>query len=201
MSPGNCLAKIRRFFSARWPSAWIAVVYLVAGFTLPAYGQVPTSWKSIESRHIKVLYGDIADLENLERRIDYSPEASFLGGLFRFSGSDNPAKAVKDKMDSLYERVQEILGMRKRIKKVTVKILPNTEAIRELLVRNFRIEHAVRAWYVFELNTIFVNAKDINEGVLAHEMAHAIIDNYLTVRPPRETAEILARYVDQHLYY
>jgi hypothetical protein len=30
-------------------------------------------------------------------------------------------------------------------------------------------------------------------------MAHSIIDNYLLVRPPKATAEILARYVDSHL--
>jgi len=35
--------------------------------------------------------------------------------------------------------------------------------------------------------------------MLAHEIAHAIIDNYLSVRPPRATAEILARYVGKHL--
>ena len=58
----------------------------------------------------------------------------------------------------------------------------------------------IRAWYIFELNTIYVSATDINENMLAHEMAHAIIDNFLSVRPPSATAEILARYVDKHLY-
>jgi hypothetical protein len=36
--------------------------------------------------------------------------------------------------------------------------------------------------------------------MLAHEMAHSIIDHYLRVRPPHATAEILARYVDGHLF-
>jgi hypothetical protein len=40
----------------------------------------------------------------------------------------------------------------------------------------------------------------MHEGILAHEMAHAIIDQFLTVRPPSATAEILARYVDGHLF-
>ena len=35
--------------------------------------------------------------------------------------------------------------------------------------------------------------------MLAHEMAHAIIDNFMKLRLPRATAEILARYVDAHL--
>jgi hypothetical protein len=35
--------------------------------------------------------------------------------------------------------------------------------------------------------------------MLAHEMAHCVIDHYLLIRPPMATAEILARYVDSHL--
>jgi hypothetical protein len=40
---------------------------------------------------------------------------------------------------------------------------------------------------------------DLHEGMLAHEMAHCIIDYFLLVRPPVASAEILARYVDEHL--
>jgi len=47
---------------------------------------------------------------------------------------------------------------------------------------------------------IYLNAGDVHEGILAHEFAHAVIDSYFAVRPPRATAEILSRYVDEHLY-
>ena len=50
------------------------------------------------------------------------------------------------------------------------------------------------------LNTIYVNVDDTQEEILAHEMAHAIIDHYLLVRPPAAAAEILARYVHTHIY-
>ena len=36
-------------------------------------------------------------------------------------------------------------------------------------------------------------------AIMGHEIAHAIVDNYLSVRPPRAAAEILARYVGKHL--
>ena len=58
-----------------------------------------------------------------------------------------------------------------------------------------------RAWYIYDLNTIFINVQDIDEGILTHKLAHHIIDHCLKVRPPKATAEILARYVDKHLYY
>jgi hypothetical protein len=44
-----------------------------------------------------------------------------------------------------------------------------------------------------------VSVADLHEGMLAHEMAHAIIDHFFAVRPPSSTAEILARYVGKHL--
>lgn len=56
-----------------------------------------------------------------------------------------------------------------------------------------------RAGYIYEYNSIYLNVNDVHAGMLAHEMAHAIIDHYMTVRPPSATAEILARYVDSHL--
>jgi len=51
----------------------------------------------------------------------------------------------------------------------------------------------------FEFNTIYLNVQDLFSEMLAHELAHAIVDNHLSVRPPRATAEILARYVGKHL--
>ena len=96
--------------------------------------------------------------------------------------------------------------MHRNMEKVVIIIYPNnkrfyearTQIIGENLIGKKR---RIRSWYIFKQNTIYINADDVHEGILAHEMAHAIIDHYLTIRPPRATAEILARYVDKHLYY
>ena len=56
------------------------------------------------------------------------------------------------------------------------------------------------AWYLYQYHSIYINLEDLHEGILAHEMAHSIIDHYLIIRPPGATAEILARYVDSHLF-
>ena len=37
-------------------------------------------------------------------------------------------------------------------------------------------------------------------GVLAHEVAHAIINQYFAVPPPSKVQEILSQYVDKHLW-
>jgi hypothetical protein len=41
--------------------------------------------------------------------------------------------------------------------------------------------------------------QDVTDSQIAHEMAHAVIDDYFKVIPPERTAEFLAVYVDSHL--
>ncbi|MCP3933600.1 MAG: hypothetical protein GY705_31420 [Bacteroidetes bacterium] len=48
---------------------------------------------------------------------------------------------------------------------------------------------------------MFIQLDDVHSGMIAHELAHAIIDHYLIIPPPKETAEILARYVDTHMVH
>ncbi len=95
--------------------------------------------------------------------------------------------------------------MHGKIKNVVIRIYPNKNRFHEIQNKvaseKSRIRTRIRAWYIYEQNTIYINNDDVHEGILAHEIAHAIIDHYLTVRPPRATAEILARYVDKHLYH
>jgi hypothetical protein len=59
--------------------------------------------------------------------------------------------------------------------------------------------HLIDIWYTHANNTVYLNLNDFQEGMLAHELTHAIVDHYLLVRPPHATAEILARCVDNHL--
>lgn len=132
--------------------------------------------------------------------MDYAPGSWGLKGLFGFTGSENFSEALPKKMDALYERVQQILDMRKKMKKVSIHVYPNKEQLHAAFREIFNAPCPVRAWYAHEHNTIYLNAKDVHEGIVAHEMAHAVIDHYLLVRPPKATAEILARYVDAHLF-
>lgn len=89
--------------------------------------------------------------------------------------------------------------MRRRIEKTNIRIYPDERQLHEAHQGLYREPCHVRAWYSFETNTVFLNANDLKEGILAHELAHSIIDHYLLIRPPAATAEILARYVDGHL--
>lgn len=56
------------------------------------------------------------------------------------------------------------------------------------------------AFYSHKNRAVYVSIDEITAGVLAHEVAHAIINSYFPTPPPARMQEILAQYVDKHLW-
>ncbi len=160
------------------------------------------AWQQMETKHAIIRYQSLDDLKIFDKKVNYSPGASESGLNWLFSrpeGKDFEEK-LKNKVDALYERAQEILDMRKKMLKVKVNIYKDKEQLKDAFFKIYKKEGRYRAWYIFEFNTIYITIADLHEGMLAHEMAHSIIDHYLMIRPPPASAEILARYVDSHLH-
>jgi len=167
-----------------------------------------TSWHTLETKYTIIHYQSLEDLKKFNRKIDYSPDQWGFARLFSASESHNLSDEVAKKVDGVYRRVQEILGMRKKAAKVNINIYSGKkklhaayQKVHDIAYRNYQPAGSIRAWYTHQRNTIYLNKNDLHEGILAHEMAHSIVDHYLSVRPPRATAEILARYVDRHLLH
>ena len=158
----------------------------------------PGAWKQIESKHVIIQYLLSEDIKKLDGNIHYSPDGWSFNDLFSPDKPEDQIGSVIRKLDGIFKKVQDILDMRGKIKKVTLKVYPDTEQLHEAYFAVTGTTCNYKAWYVFEINTIYVTIDDVHEGIIAHEMAHAIIDHYFSVRPPRATAEILSRYVDQH---
>jgi len=55
------------------------------------------------------------------------------------------------------------------------------------------------AFYSPRAETIYISLDELNAGVFAHEVAHAVINRYFPTPPPARMQEILAQYVDKHL--
>jgi len=156
-------------------------------------------WQSIETRYTIIRYQSLDDLKDFDKNVDYCPGEWGFNRLFSSKGSKTMANLTK-KVDALNLKVQQILDMRKKMKKVTINIYHNKKQLQAAYYKIYGSSCRIRAWYIFEYNAIYINIDDVNERLLAHEIAHYVIDNYLLVRPPRNTAEILATYVDKHLY-
>jgi hypothetical protein len=163
-----------------------------------AQGETP-AWKNIETKHTIIRYQSFEDLKKFNYEVKYGQEQWGLKRLFSASGSHSLTDGLRTKVDLLFERVQEILDMRKKMKKVTINIYRGKKQLHDAYLRTYKRSCRIRAWYRYRNNTVYINVDDLHEGMLAHELAHSIIDHYLTVRPPVASAEILARYVDSHL--
>jgi len=160
-----------------------------------------TPWQHIESRYALIKYKTLEDLERFDESIDYLPSKRGLKSLFSFLDPKDPIASVKQKVDASFVRVQQILNMYRWEDKVIINIYPSKKSFYEVRNKMFGENCHFRAWYIFERNTIYINVDDVHDGILAQEMTYAIIDHFVTVRLPRATSKVLARYVDKNLYY
>ncbi len=150
-------------------------------------GPEGTVWQKIETEHTIIRYQSPDDLKIFSKKmVYYLPRQSFK----------HLTDRLKKKVDALYERVQEILDMRKRMNKVIINISHDEKQLHAAFYKIYRRKCLFLAFYIYKYNTIYVNVENMQEGMLVHELSHAIIDHYFSARPPKATAEILARYVE-----
>jgi hypothetical protein len=55
------------------------------------------------------------------------------------------------------------------------------------------------AFFVRRTNTIHLQTDKMRIGILAHEMAHAVTENFFVIRPPTRVAEIMSQHVDREV--
>lgn len=178
-----------------------AMVLLASGEAAPAAADDDGLDQRIVSRFCIVHYRNLGDLVEFNRAIQYLPEGVGVEGMMAPTTFDSLQQTLARKIDALFLRAQTILDMRRRMKRVHIRIYPDKAALAATYRRLFRAPCDLRAWYLFETRTIYLNLQDVHEGILAHELGHHIIDHFFEVRPPSATAEILARYIDAHLFH
>jgi hypothetical protein len=122
----------------------------------------------------------------------YDRERDLTDFLWRIGGEEaalpQERTLAANRVDRLIERVESILDMRPKNFKVKIYLAG------ELLG-----PHKV-AYYQYRTRAIHVSVHLVNDGVLAHEIAHAVIDRYFASPPSSKVQEILTQYVDKHLW-
>ena len=191
---------IRSLAAALFFLGWMAL--FLGSLTAEVCAKVTedSGWHHLETRHTIIHYQSMEDLKKFNRKIAYHTGKWGVMSTIFGSNSDTLHDKVRKKVDGIFEKAQHLLGMRKRMHKVHIYICRNKKQLDDNYHRIYSKPCRFRAWYVYELNAVYVNHQDLDEGMLSHELAHSIIDHYLLVRPPRASAEILASYVDLHLF-
>ena len=182
---------------------WAITLHVLFGASIPQVLAEEdfrlTPWQIIQTRHTTIKYRTTEDLMLFHTHIRFGPVKWNRSLELENMTQEEITAMVRDKVDALFVRAQEILDMKKRFEPVNILVHGDEEALKRAYESIYSGECRIRAWYRFKTNTVYLNAQDLNQGILAHELAHAIIDHYLTIKPPPQTAEILARYVDSHL--
>ena len=177
-------------------------VLLVFSGILTLYGSATAfsqgDWKALETKYMVVYYQNSGDLRLLDSRVKYNS-----GGwtLFNRSISWGSSGDVSEKMDSLFDRVQVLLDMKKGAPKIVLYLYPDRFQFRMACEQalNQRPSEKITARYIPGDRAVYALSTAIDEVSLARELAHATANDYLIIKPSRKAADILARYVGKHL--
>lgn len=149
-------------------------------------------WKVFETNCCRIQYQDDDHLRNFTLRI----------GGFKFTSEgldDNPANA-KTRVDEIMGKVQALLDMHPPDMRISMILYPDHESLGIIFSQFSKTGNIPIAFYAHKTKSIYVNVSGVTEGVLGHEIAHAVINFYFVTPPPAKMQEILAQYVDLHLW-
>jgi len=153
-------------------------------------------WISIESNFFVLYYNSSANLEDIKRGLTKRPLSFDQAARY---GEVATSREICYRLDKLYNRVQDVLDMHPKTPKIKIKIFKDRDELNDEFVKIFGKTGDFKSFYVYKHNTIYTSESDIEDSVIIHEIAHAIIDHYFSVVPPETVGEILAAYVDAHL--
>ncbi len=162
-------------------------------------GKNPQRWEKIEGNYCEIFYFNEKDLKKIDRKINISFISLRYGETTTIIKNRNLSEKVRVKCDTIFKKAEEILDMYPRRIKVRINIYSNKNQLDEKYYEMFKEENKAVSFYIYKTNTIYISLEDVSEAVLAHEMAHCIIDHYFVILPPIKVKEILATHVDIQL--
>ncbi len=169
----------------------VLIVYLCIPAITAAQGQ------DIKTKYSRVIYTDIDDLKEFNSSLRIGPLDYLLK--HRAKGDDTLSGRVAEKVDIILERVETILEMYPRNFRVDIKIIHNSKEVDKIYRERYSKKVDFISFYFPLERVIYISSEDSSSNILAHELAHAVIDQYYGGITPVKVQEILAQYVDEHL--
>jgi len=149
----------------------------------------------LKTQYATIIYEN----EKLLRQFNREVSLGSLSYLIRNKTSITADDEVKNKLDAIVERIETILDMFPRELKFTIVLLSTDDEVQRIYRDKYGRRVDYIAFYSPRDKTIFISVNDISLGVLAHELAHVIIDRYYGIPTPVNIHEILAQYVESHI--
>ena len=115
------------------------------------------------------------------------------------SGGRSSGGEMEPLVDELFMRVQQILDMPMPKLRVDIRLFRNQRILSAECERLTGKPTDAPAFYFKGKNTIHLHMERLSIGILAHEMAHCIMDHYFVIQPPPKISEMLCQYVDREV--
>lgn len=106
---------------------------------------------------------------------------------------------VRNKIDLISVKVEQVLEMFPPNFNYSVQLCKDMDKIREMFLLLHKRNWKRPGFYSPVNNTVYLSVKNTNIQVVAHEVGHAVVENYFKVRPPVKIHELLAQYAEKHI--
>lgn len=176
----------------------LAVIICISFCEKTAYSQEEDRG-IFSSKFCTVFYENSVDLKKVNRRVNLGFSNFYSPRSYKESPGISIEDIISDKFDAIFNKAEEILDMYPAKIHVAINIYKNQEDLDKVYEEFFNEKNKAASFYIYKTNTIYTVESQLTENILAHEMAHCIIDHYFVILPPRKIQEMLAVYVDIHL--
>ncbi|MDB4349534.1 hypothetical protein OAA99_01110 [Omnitrophica bacterium] len=150
--------------------------------------------KRVESRYFSISIEDGVDSEKLSVKLSVPLS---IKAIIKEPISD--VFSLPNQLDTLFLAASEIMDIHLKKFKCDVKICKDASSLSTVAYKLFGQEIQPGGFYVLALDTVYIDAKNININMLGHEFSHAIQTHYFVVPPPEKIQEVLAAYVEYEL--
>ncbi|MEW6594351.1 MAG: hypothetical protein AB1413_05705 [Thermodesulfobacteriota bacterium] len=166
---------------------------LLAAFLLFA---APATADELETRYARVVYADEGLLRALNEEVVPS------GGLFSLGRRPQQVTIqdeLRNKLNTVVEKVMAVLEMRPKNLRFTLVLLPDAREVQRVFRENYGKEVDYIAFYSPKQKTMYLSVRDAELRVMAHEIGHVVVDHYFDVPPPAKIHELLAQFAETHV--
>jgi hypothetical protein len=155
----------------------------------------PSPAFQFKTRYSTVRYEKDELLRKFNTKVSLGP----ISYTARYINNTSIEDQTRNKIDAIIEKTESILDMFPRDLHFNVVLLASEADVQNIFKVKYGKKSNFISFYSPGNKTVYLSVNDIRLGVLAHELAHVILDNYFDVPPPVKIHELLSQYVETHI--
>jgi len=150
----------------------------------------------VGSRYVTLQYSDKELVREFNQKLILGRK---LSSMMRKNNVETVEDEVLAKVDVMIEKIQVVLDMFPDKMHIGLVLLADEGDVADKYKEKYGKHQKNIAYYSLSENTIYISVDDTNLRILAHEMGHAVADQYFEVRPPYKIHELMAQFAEKHI--